>query len=639
MVLRKRMLALLVIDGLLVNLAFLLALLLRFEGEVPDGNMAAYRELAPYFTAVWLGCFYLFGLYRRLWQYASLGELLSIVYSVSLGMVFNIALTYFYMQGSHLPLPRSVFVLAWMAAVMLVGGSRLSWRLFRDKHLQGDRLRVGKPVLIVGAGDAGAAVARELHNHTEGERCVPVGFVDDDRSKHGLEMFGHRVLGGRHDIPRLVENYGIQEIIIAIPSAPGRVIREIVEVCQKTPAKLKILPGIYELINGRVSISQLREVRVEDILGRDPVKVDLESIAGYLRERVVLVTGAGGSIGSELCRQVAQFQPSLLVLLGHGENSIYNIHKELGIAYPDLELVPVIVDARDGPAVRKVFDRYKPGVVFHAAAHKHVPLMECNAAEAVKNNVLGTYSVACAAAAAGTETFVLVSTDKAVNPTSVMGVTKRVSEMIIQHVGQNSSTKFAAVRFGNVLGSRGSVVPLFKEQIAAGGPVTVTHPDMVRYFMTIPEAVQLIIQAGALARGGEVFVLDMGEPVKIVDLAKSMIRLSGFEPGEDIEIVFTGVRPGEKLYEELLTSSEGVSVTKHNRIFIAGVDRPESHVLEWFLSTASQPDWAPGDDEVVHMLRQVVPEFRRQLEIDNYRAAEMEELHSGSKAEVAVARF
>ncbi len=611
MAVRKRVLALLLIDGILVNFAFLLALWLRFEGAVPQHNLAAYKELAPFFTVIWLGCFLAFGLYRRMWQYASLGELLSIVYSVTVGMVLNISLTYFWMKGGSLPLPRSVFVLAWMAAVLFVGGSRFSWRLFRDSYLHNGKLRAGKPVLIVGAGDAGAAVARELcsHNHNTG-RIVPVGFVDDDRSKRGLEMFGLRVLGGREDIPRLVENYGVQEIIIAIPSAPGREIREIVEICRKTPAGLKILPGMNELINGKVSVSQIREVRIEDILGREPVEVDLESIAGYLTGRTVLVTGAGGSIGSELCRQVAQFQPKALILLGHGENSIYQIHKELSGTYPELELKPVIVDVRDKVAVSRLFQLYKPGVVFHAAAHKHVPLMEYNAAEAVKNNVLGTYAVAAAASRHGAETFISVSTDKAVNPTSIMGATKRVAEMVVQQAGRYSKTRFAAVRFGNVLGSRGSVVPLFKEQIAAGGPVTVTHPDMTRYFMTIPEAVQLVIQAGALAGGGEVFVLDMGEPVKILDLAKSMILLSGFEPEEDIEIVFTGIRPGEKLYEELMTSTEGVNVTKHNRIFIAKVDKPDENKVNNLLEIVQEPYWAPGDVEVARLLQDVVPEFK-----------------------------
>jgi len=608
-VIRKRVFALLFIDSTLVNLSILMALWLRFEGSIPGENMYYFKFLTPFFTIIWLGCFWFFGLYRRLWQYASLGELLSIIYAVSMGMLINIAITYFGIKDNTLPLPRSVFVLSWMAMILFVGGSRLSWRLFRDNHLNNGRVRAGKPVLIVGAGDAGAAVARELHNHNT-DHSVPVGFVDDDRSKLGLEMFGLRVLGGREDIPHLVDKYGIQEIIIAIPSAPGRIVREIVEICQKTHAELKILPGIYELINGKVAISQIREVRVEDVLGREPVEVDLEAMANYLTGRTVLITGAGGSIGSELCRQVAQFQPKMLILLGHGENSIYEIHKELSQTYSDLDIRPVIVDVKDKVAIHMIFKFYKPKVVFHAAAHKHVPLMEYNPVEAVKNNVWGTYSVATAASKYGTEVFITISTDKAVNPTSIMGATKKIAEMVVQMVGKGSKTKFAAVRFGNVLGSRGSVIPLFKEQIARGGPVTVTHPDMIRYFMTIPEAVQLVIQAGAFAKGGEVFVLDMSEPVKILDLAKSMIRLSGFEPEEDIEIVFTGIRPGEKLYEELLTSSEGVSVTKHNRIYIAEVDKPDNDKLSKFLKTIQEPYWAPDENEVVRLLQQIIPNFR-----------------------------
>ncbi len=612
MVFRKRVLALLVIDAILINLAIMVALWLRFEGDVPAQYMKSSRDLALLFTVTCLGCFYAFGLYRRLWQYASLGELLSIVYAALVATVLNVSVTYFWMQGGNLPLPRSVFILFWMALVMFIGGSRLSWRLFRDNHLTNGngKLRAGRPVLIVGAGDAGAAVARELNKHSV-DHSVPLGYIDDSRSKQGLEMFGLKVLGTREDIPGIVERYGIQEIIIAIPSASKKVVREIVEVCQETSARLKILPGMYELIDGTVTINKIREVQVEDILGRDPVEVDLESMAGYLTGKTVLVTGAGGSIGSELCRQVAQFQPESLILLGHGENSIYHIHNELINTYPDVELRPVVCDVKDETAVSGVFREYRPRVVFHAAAHKHVPLMEFNPVEAIKNNVLGTYCVASMSHRYSADKFILVSTDKAVNPTSIMGATKRVAEMVVQEVGKDSRTHFAAVRFGNVLGSRGSVVPLFKEQIARGGPVTVTHPEMIRYFMTIPEAVQLVIQAGALARSGEVFVLDMGEPVKIVDLAKNMIRLSGFVPGEDIEIVFSGVRPGEKLYEEMLTETEGTNATKHNRIYVAAVDRPDEDRLDNLLRTVTESGWDTDDGSTVRLLQGVIPGFRK----------------------------
>lgn len=605
----QRMLILMAVDALLVNAAVLLALWLRFDGEIPRQYIVSYRQLALVFTVVRVTCLYAFGLYKRLWQYASIGELLSIVGAVTVGTLANVTYAYFQMQGGTFPLPRSVFALSWMLNILFIGGSRLSWRLFRDYRLKPVRVRGGKPMLIVGAGDAGAAVVRELKNHNE-HKGVPIGFVDDDPAKQRQEMFGVPVLGTREDIPRLVEDLGVEEVIIAIPSAPRRVIREIVEICHTTSAKLKILPGIYELIDGRVTINQIREVQVEDILGREPVEVDLESIAGYLAGRVVLVTGAGGTIGSELCRQVAQFGPRKLVLLGHGENSIYEIHQELRDSDAELDLVPVVVDVKDTGAVNEVFSKYHPQVVFHAAAYKHVPLMEENSAEVLKNNVLGTWCVAHAAHRYGVEAFILISTDKAVNPISFMGATKRVAEMVVQEISRHSRTRFAAVRFGNVLGSRGSVVPLFKKQIARGGPVTVTHPEMTRYFMTAREAVQLVIQAGALARCGEVFVLDMGEPVKIVDLARSMIRLSGFEPDEDIEIVYTGIRPGEKLYEELLTSGEGIRATRHQHIFVARPDEVDATALERLIQTIGRPGWTAAKEEVIALLRSVLPAFR-----------------------------
>lgn len=369
-------------------------------------------------------------------------------------------------------------------------------------------------------------------------------------------------------IHKAVEQYDIGQIIIAIPSASKCEMKRIIELCKSTKAKLKLIPILNDLIEGKVSINEIRDVEVEDLLGREPVTTDLHGIAGYVEGKTVLVTGAGGSIGSELCRQVARFRPDRLLLLGHGENSIYNIEMELRRSFPGLALMPIIADIQDMARMDEVFGQYRPQVVFHAAAHKHVPLMERNPAAAIKNNVLGTKNVAQCASKYAAERFVLISTDKAVNPTNVMGATKRLAEMIVQSLSRNSQTVFAAVRFGNVLGSRGSVIPRFKEQIKQGGPVTVTHPDMVRYFMTIPEAVQLVIQAGALAQGGEVFILDMGKPVRIVDLAKDLIRLSGFEPDKDISIEFTGIREGEKLFEELLTDEEGISSTKHDRIYI-----------------------------------------------------------------------
>lgn len=564
----KRTLALAVIDAMLINLAVIAALWLRFDGQVPAQYVQSYQSLTILFTGVSLASFYIFGLYRRLWEYASLGELTSIVYAVTAAVVLNICVTYFWMHEGSYTLPRSVFILYWMALIFLIGGSRLSWRLFRDSHLTNGKIRAGKPVLVVGAGDAGATVARELHNY-DVRQSFPVGYVDDDPAKQNKEMFGIKVLGTTEDIPQLVDKYCISEIIIAMPSAPKKAIRRIVEICQQTPAKLKILPGIYELIDGSVSINQIREVMVEDILGREPVEVDIDSISGYLTGKTVLITGAGGSIGSELCRQVAHFNPRTLVLLGHGENSIYHIHSELVDSYPDLDIKPVICDVKDRSALYRVFRAYSPRVVFHAAAHKHVPLMEFNPAEAIKNNVLGTYNTASMASRFNAERFILISTDKAINPTSIMGATKRVAEMVIQHVALDSSTLFAAVRFGNVLGSRGSVVPRFKEQIARGGPVTVTHPDM--------------------------------------------IRLSGFIPGEDIEITYTGIRPGEKLYEEMLTDNEQVNVTRHDRIYIAKVDRPDESKLISMLNIIMEPGWSASGPGAVRLLKDIVPEFRKDI--------------------------
>ncbi len=602
------MLILMVIDAVLVGAALYLALWLRFDGDIPGQYILSIRLLAPLFMGVLLVSFYIFGLYNRLWQYASMGELFSILVSVTVGSVINSGISFVLMQGDAFLLPRSIFALHWMLSVLFVGGFRFSWRFMRGWVFRARRKEGGRQVLIVGAGDAGATVARELTTHN-GNSSTPVGFVDDDPAKQKMGMFGLPVLGSRQDIPRLVKEYAVDEIVIAMPSALGSEIRVIVDICQTTSASLKILPGIYELIDGRVSVNQLREVQVEDMLGREPVELDLASMAGYLSGRIVLVTGAGGSIGSELCRQIARFEPSKLILLGHGENSIYEIRQELDLDMPAFELVSVIADVKDDVSILKIFQQYRPQVVFHAAAHKHVPLMEDNPAEAVKNNILGTHHVARAADSCAAGLFILVSTDKAVNPTSIMGATKRVAEMVIQKTAAAGNTCYAAVRFGNVLDSRGSVGPLFKSQIARGGPVTVTDPEMTRYFMTIPEAVQLVIQAGAMARGGEVFILDMGEPMNILSLARRMIRLAGYEPGKDIEIVFTGIRPGEKLREELLTAEEGVSATLHQRIFAARPDGVNFSALDRLLRNAGRAQWNAGYDEVVELLQMVLPGF------------------------------
>ncbi|WP_371264746.1 polysaccharide biosynthesis protein [Paenibacillus sp. CF384] len=502
-----------------------------------------------------------FKMYQRIWRYASIGELVSLLRAVILGWIISYGLTSIFMD-ENVPVPIAVRTMETMLLIM--GGIRFVWRMIVDsKNTATNKSRV----LIIGAGDCGAIIAKEIKSNVNAQLYV-VGFIDDDKKKLLQRILGIPVLGDRYAIGAIVRRHKINEIIIAIPSAEKSELSEIISICRETDAKVKIIPALNDLIEGKVSVNVMRDIDLEDLLGRDPILPDLKGIADYVENKVVLVTGAGGSIGSELCRQITIFRPKTLILLGHGENSIYTIEMELRRRFPDLALETIIADIQDRQRIDDVFRLHRPQVVFHAAAHKHVPLMERNPAEAVKNNVFGTKNVADAADRYEVERFVLISSDKAVNPSSIMGATKRIAEMYIQMRDQISNTKYVAVRFGNVLGSRGSVIPRFKEQIAAGGPVTVTHPEMVRYFMTIPEAVQLVIQAGAFAAGGEIFVLDMGQPVKIVELAEDVIRLSGFEPYSEIPIEFTGIRAGEKLYEELLLNEEAIKKTSHNRIFI-----------------------------------------------------------------------
>lgn len=489
-----------------------------------------------------------FKLYKRVWAYASIQELIAIFKGVSLSVAATGLIQLIAFQGIY----TRTLLITWMLHILLIGASRFSWRLIRDAKfaVNKDKTRT----LIIGAGSGGTMVVRQLLN-SENSELHPVAFIDDDFSKQNLEIMGCPVVGKTKDIEKAVEEHNIEHIIIAIPSMKKSEINHIFQQCLNTQVKTQIMPSVEDIMAGKISVSQMRDVQVEDLLGRDPVELDTGAISNKLTGKIVLVTGAGGSIGSEVCRQVCGFNPTKIILLGHGENSIYTIEMELRNSFSEIEIEPEIADVQDAERMNEVMQKYRPDVVYHAAAHKHVPLMERNPHEAVKNNVIGTKNTAEAADAAGVKAFVMISTDKAVNPTSVMGATKRIAEMVIQHMDMVSSTKFVAVRFGNVLGSRGSVIPLFKKQIASGGPVTVTHPDMVRYFMTIPEASRLVIQAGAIARGGEVFVLDMGEPVKIVDLAKNLIRLSGFSE-EEIGIKYSGMRPGEKLFEELLGENE-----------------------------------------------------------------------------------
>lgn len=518
------------------------------------------------FTTLWS-----FGLYRRLWRYASIDELVSIAGGVLVaGLIAG--LTYFALVVPLLPdavrLPRSVPIVDALLTLLLFGGSRFTVRAMECLWQRRRGWAGAERVVIVGAGEGGMMIAKELRANPQ-LRLEPVGFVDDDPLKQGRMIQGLPVFGDRSQVPAIAKEYKLDKAIIAMPTAPGPVIREIRDICDSAGLTTKTIPGVFEIISGRVKVSQLRDVEIEDLLRREPVVTDQEAVAKLVRGATVLVTGAGGSIGSEICRQVARLGVRELILLDHAENPVFHIHNELTARYPAVRAVPVIADVRHGRRVSRAFETHRPQVVFHAAAHKHVPLMELNPEEAVLNNVVGTMNLLAAAEAADVAHFVLISTDKAVNPGNIMGATKLIAEMLVHEAAVRAGKHYVSVRFGNVLGSEGSVVPLFQEQIARGGPVTVTHPDMVRYFMTIPEAVQLVLQAAAMGRAGETFVLDMGEPVRILDLAKDLIEVSGLELGKDIEIVFSGLRPGENMYEELFLPEEIRGHTGHEKVFVA----------------------------------------------------------------------
>lgn len=565
-----RIFFLVLLDILLINLASFFALWIRFDFDVTGEAMkevfqANYYEYALAYTFIVILIFIPMKLYNSLWEYAGMKELLHIILASACVCVLQYIIIYVF-QNLHLP--RSYPILNSLFLILLISCSRFSYRTIRSILKRGRKtVKLRHRTMIIGAGSAGLMALREFSDSVKSRNKV-VCIIDDDKTKLGQYIFGVRIVGDRFAIPKMAERYNVDEIILAIPTLPVKDKKEILNLCQNTHANLKILPGLYQLANGEVSTSNIRDVDVLDLLGRDIIRVDLSELSAYLSGKTIMVTGGGGSIGSELCRQIAKYYPKKLVIIDIYENNAYDIQQELKRHDPQLNLDVRIASIRDKERLNRLFEEYRPEIVFHAAAHKHVPLMEDSPNEAVKNNVFGTLNVAKAADHYGVETFVQISTDKAVNPTNVMGATKRICEMIIQSMASKSKTKFVAVRFGNVLGSNGSVIPLFKRQIAEGGPVTVTDPNIIRFFMTIPEAVSLVLQAGYYANRGEIFVLDMGEPVKIDDLARNMIRLSGFEPDVDIQIKYSGLRPGEKMYEEILMNEEGLRSTPNQLIHI-----------------------------------------------------------------------
>ena len=601
--------ALMVYDIISIVVASYLALLIRYDMHVrliPDYFLEPIERFLPLNIIITMVLFYIFRLYSSLWAFAGEAELQNLVMASFLsGVCSAIGLQFF--KADIQPVPKSYYFIYTFILISMVFVSRFSYRFFRGlKHKRNNKDN-NISVMIIGAGEAANVIIKEIINSnfsTMKIKCI----IDDDKGKWGRFIQGIKVVGGRDKIIECADLYQIDQIIIAVPSITRTEMKAILDICKETNCKLRSLPGMYQLVNGDVSVSKLRDVEVEDLLGREPIQVDLDSILGYVKDKTILVTGGGGSIGSELCRQIATHSPKQLIVIDIYENSVYDVQQELKVSHPDLDLVVLIASVRNTNRMNWIFDHYKPDIVYHAAAHKHVPLMEDSPNEAIKNNVFGTFKVAQAAAMSGVKRFVMISTDKAVNPTNIMGASKRICEMIIQTFNKHYDTEFVAVRFGNVLGSNGSVIPLFKKQIAEGGPVTVTHPDIIRYFMTIPEAVSLVLQAGAYAKGGEIFVLDMGSPVKILDLAKNLIRLSGYKVGEDIKIEFTGLRPGEKLFEELLMDEEGMKETDNKLIHIG---RPiELDEEEFFAILKELNDTSKLEDQDIRpIVKKLVPTY------------------------------
>ena len=603
-----RRVCLIAMDIVLINMSVLLALLMRFNvtiSSIPEEYIYKYEQFMIPFTLIALVVFWFCRIYHSLWEYASITELYKIVEACTITEVIHVCVT----MMLELGLPRSTYFMTWVFLVVSVSASRFMYRFIRTGlnryRTTDDDIRI----MIIGAGNATNVLIREISisHYLANSRVVCV--IDDNPNKVGKYIHGIKVVGTRDDIKEMAKQYDVDEIIFAIPSASPENRRDILSICKETDCELKILPGVYQMVDGEINIKDIRRVDVLDLLGRNPVEVDIESIMGYVKDKVVLVTGGGGSIGSELCRQLVSHKPRKLIIFDIYENNAYDIQQELCINHADANVETLIGSVRNVGRLEDIFKKYHPDIIYHAAAHKHVPLMEVSPNEAVKNNVIGTYNVARMADKYGAEKFVLISTDKAVNPTNVMGATKRICEMIVQSFNEKSDTDYVAVRFGNVLGSNGSVIPLFKKQIEAGGPVTVTDPNIIRYFMTIPEAVSLVLQAGAYARGGEIFVLDMGEPVKIDDLAKNLIRLSGYTLGVDMNIVYTGLRPGEKLYGELLMDEEGLQETANKLIHIG---KPIDFDKENFAHNLARLEKSAYDEteDIRSIIKEVVPTYQ-----------------------------
>lgn len=605
--------SLIVVDIITLVIVAFLSLYIRFEGDIATRYIDEMLTVLPFFVCSYLIMMDLNKMYTRVWRYAGMKEVVSVVMAATAGAILFYLLTWW----MGVTLPRSIYIISY---VLSIGGLGVTRMLLHYVSIQLSKI-VNKldqsdenPTLIIGAGDAGAILARELdYYHKENHKIV--GFIDDDEAKKGQILSGFPILGSREDIADIVRKNYVREIIVAMPSVDRATIRTIVNLCAPLHCKIKTLPGVYQILSGEVLVSRLRDVSIEDLLARDEIVLDKQHIAEYLTGKVILISGAGGSIGSEICRQVMKMNPKKLILMGHGENSIYLIHKELANIYGTEKLAPVIASIRDPHQLDMVFAEYRPQVVFHAAAHKHVPLMEIQPMAAVTNNIFGTRNMAEVAGRYGVDRFVMISTDKAVNPTNVMGATKQVAEKVVHMMNDVYDTKYITVRFGNVLGSRGSVIPLFRKQIAAGGPVTVTDAEMTRYFMTIPEAAQLVMQAGSMGKGGEVFLLDMGKPVKIIDLARNMIRLSGFEPDKDVKIKITGLRPGEKLYEELLTAGEGTGKTTHKKIFTAPLEKVDVPLLQ---AKLDEFQYCKTDMDVITILKACIPTYHPNHEGKNH---------------------